>query len=116
MPKPIEFHFDFSSPYSYIASEQIEPLAARHGRTLLKPVLRALFSRLRRRATDGAIWAEGELRKARLSNDRALCGVPYQQPSRFPIGSVAAKRSVIWLQHISLNSWALIHALYAPFS
>ena len=40
MPKPIEFHFDFSSPYSYIASEQIEPVAARHGRTVeFKPVL-----------------------------------------------------------------------------
>ena len=34
MPKPIEFHFDFSSPYSYLASEQIEALAARHGRTV----------------------------------------------------------------------------------
>ena len=40
MPKPIEFHFDFSSPYSYLASEQIEPIAARHGRTVeYKPVL-----------------------------------------------------------------------------
>ena len=40
MPTPIEFHFDFSSPYSYIASEQIEPVAARHGRTVdFKPVL-----------------------------------------------------------------------------
>src|SRR3712207_8258435 len=26
------FYFDFSSPYSYIASEWIEALAARHGR------------------------------------------------------------------------------------
>jgi 2-hydroxychromene-2-carboxylate isomerase len=31
---PIEFYFDFSSPYSYIASEWIEALAARHGRTV----------------------------------------------------------------------------------
>ena len=30
----IHFYFDFSSPYSYIASEWIEALAARHGRTL----------------------------------------------------------------------------------
>ena len=40
MPRPIEFHFDFSSPYSYLASEQIEPVAARYGRTVeFKPVL-----------------------------------------------------------------------------
>ena len=34
MPTPIEFHFDFSSPYSYIASEQIEPVAKRYGRSV----------------------------------------------------------------------------------
>src|SRR5437763_928217 len=28
----IDFYVDFSSPYSYIASEWIEALAARHGR------------------------------------------------------------------------------------
>ena len=33
-PRPIEFWFDFSSPYSYIASEWSEALAARHGRTV----------------------------------------------------------------------------------
>ena len=31
---PIDFYVDFSSPYSYIASEWIEALAARHGRTV----------------------------------------------------------------------------------
>ena len=33
-PGPIAFYFDFSSPYSYIASEWIEALAARHARTV----------------------------------------------------------------------------------
>ena len=32
--RPVDFYFDFSSPYSYIASEWIEALAARHGRTV----------------------------------------------------------------------------------
>ena len=30
----LAFYFDFSSPYSYIASEWIEAMAARHGRTV----------------------------------------------------------------------------------
>ncbi|HET7527839.1 MAG TPA: DsbA family protein, partial [Burkholderiaceae bacterium] len=34
MKAPVQFYFDFSSPYSYIASEWIEALAARHGRTV----------------------------------------------------------------------------------
>jgi 2-hydroxychromene-2-carboxylate isomerase len=34
MSTPIRFYFDFSSPYSYIASEWLDALAARHGRTV----------------------------------------------------------------------------------
>jgi 2-hydroxychromene-2-carboxylate isomerase len=33
-PRPIDFYFDFSSPYSYMASEWVDALAARHGRTV----------------------------------------------------------------------------------
>ena len=29
MPAPIDFHFDFSSPYSYIANEWVDAMAAR---------------------------------------------------------------------------------------
>lgn len=32
---PIEFWFDFSSGYAYFAAQEIEALAARHGRTVL---------------------------------------------------------------------------------
>ena len=32
MAEPIEFYFDFSSPYAYIASGQIDDLAAKYGR------------------------------------------------------------------------------------
>ena len=34
MSGPIDFYFDFISPYAYIASTQIDALAARHGRTV----------------------------------------------------------------------------------
>lgn len=34
MPAPLEFHFDFISPYGYFASLGIEALAARHGRAV----------------------------------------------------------------------------------
>ncbi len=40
MTKPIEFFFDFSSPYAYFASESIEALAERVGRKVIfKPIL-----------------------------------------------------------------------------
>ncbi|NJO32925.1 MAG: 2-hydroxychromene-2-carboxylate isomerase, partial [Rhodospirillales bacterium] len=31
MPSPIDFYFDFTSPYGYLASTQIDALAAKHG-------------------------------------------------------------------------------------
>ena len=37
---PIEFWFDFSSPYSYLAGERIDDLAAKYGRKVKwRPVM-----------------------------------------------------------------------------
>ena len=33
-PAPIDFYFDFISPYGYLASTRIEHIAARHGRAV----------------------------------------------------------------------------------
>ena len=35
MPAPIDFYFEFASPYGYLASEQIDALGARHGRAVM---------------------------------------------------------------------------------
>lgn len=118
MPKPIEFHFDFSSPYSYIASEQIEPVAARHGRKVeYKPVLLgAVF-----KASGGAPLTElygpkASYAKRDFERSARYAGVPYRQPSRFPIASLAAKRSVVWLQQHRPELVApFIHAVYRAF-
>ena len=32
MAAPIDFYFDFSSPYGYLAAQKIEALAEKHGR------------------------------------------------------------------------------------
>ena len=46
-PQYIDFYFDFSSPYSYIASEWIEALAARHGRPVQSVDVAAVQDALR---------------------------------------------------------------------
>lgn len=118
MAKPIEFYFDFSSPYSYIASEQIEALAARYGQTVeYKPLLLgAVF-----KASGGAPLTDLYGPKARyavrdFARSAHHAGVPYRQPSRFPIASLAAKRSVVWLQqHRPELTAPFIHAVYRAF-
>ena len=40
MADPIDFYFDFSSPYGYFAAEKIDALAAQHGRGVnWRPIL-----------------------------------------------------------------------------
>ena len=40
MPTPVEYYFDFSFPYGYIASGKIDELAASYGRAdLCRPFL-----------------------------------------------------------------------------
>ena len=40
MADPIDFYFDFSSPYGYFASTQIDRIAAKHGREVAwRPIL-----------------------------------------------------------------------------
>jgi 2-hydroxychromene-2-carboxylate isomerase len=44
--QPIDFYFDFASPYGYFMSEKIDALGAKHGRTVIwRPIL--LFAALR---------------------------------------------------------------------
>lgn len=98
--KPIEFYFDFSSPYAYLASEQIEPLVAKYGRTVaFKPILLgAIF-----KVTGGAPLTEAFPAKASYSKhdferSARFAGIKFQYPSQFPIATVAAARAVLWLQ------------------
>jgi len=115
---PIEFYFDFSSPYSYLASEEIEALAERHGRELeWRPtLLGAVF-----KASGGAPLTESYGPKARYSTrdfgrSAAFIGVPYRHPSVFPIGAVAAARAVLWLQREQPQQVSpFIHAVFRAF-
>ena len=40
MSAPLDFYFEFASPYGYLASTQIDALAGRHGRTVAwRPIM-----------------------------------------------------------------------------
>ena len=97
---PIDFYFDFSSPYSYIASEWVEALAARHGRTVRWQaiLLGATFQAAELRSPVGyPIKRDYALRDFRRS--ARFEGVPYTQPEEFPIPTLNAARVFWWLEH-----------------
>ena len=95
---PIQFYFDFSSPYSYIASEWIEAVAARHGRrvqwhaVLLGPLFQAAELRP---PVAHPIKREYALRD--FERSARFAGLPYKQPAQFPIATQNAARVFWWL-------------------
>jgi len=109
---PIDFYFDFSSPYSYIASEWVEALAARHGRTVRWQaiLLGATFQAAELRSPVGyPIKRDYALRDFRRS--ARFEGVPYMQPEEFPIPTLNAARVFWWLEH---NQGMAAAAAWAP--
>jgi len=95
---PIDFYFDFSSPYSYIASEWVEALAARHGRTVRwhAVLLGATFQAAELKSPVAyPIKREYSLRD--FARSARFEGVPYVQPVEFPIATLNAARVFWWL-------------------
>ena len=96
---PIDFYFDFSSPYSYIASEWIEALAARHGRTVnwKAILLGATFKAAELKSpVSHPIKREYSLRD--FERSASFAGVPIQMPEVFPIATQNAARIFWWLK------------------
>jgi len=98
MSEPIEFYFEFSSPYGYFAAQKIDQIAADHGRACIwKPFLL------------GATYPQTgmvPLVHQPLRGDYALhdwqrlaryMDVPWKLPAVFPVHSVAVARAFYWL-------------------
>lgn len=98
MKPPIDFYFDFSSPYSYIANEWVDALAARHGRTVRRHaiLLGVTFAAAELKSpVSYPIKREYVLRD--FARSARFEGLPYRHPEVFPIPSQNAAR-VFWWQ------------------
>jgi 2-hydroxychromene-2-carboxylate isomerase len=98
MRAPIDFYFDFSSPYSYIASEWIEAVAARHSRALNwhAILLGATFQAAELKSPVAhPIKREYSLRD--FARSARFAGLPYTMPAKFPIPTQNAARGFWWL-------------------
>lgn len=114
---PITLFFDFSSPYSYLASTQIEALAARHDRgiewvpILLGPVFAVTGSRP---LVQQPLKAEYSLRD--LERSARYFGVPYRKPQPFPVATHQAARVLVALQRdASPRAVPWIHAVFDAY-
>lgn len=96
---PIDFYFDFTSPYSYVAAEQIEDIAQSGGRTVnyLPTLLGFVFKATGNSApmmnpTKGRYSANDFARTARFYN------LPIRFPKQFPINATCATRALLKLK------------------
>ena len=95
---PIDFYFDFSSPYGYFGATQIDALAARHGRAVnWHPMLLGLVFKTVGTAPLPSIPVKGPYHLDDIRRTARYFGIPYVHPSRFPIATQHAGRAFTWL-------------------
>ncbi len=115
---PIDFWFDFSSPYGYLMSEKIDALAAQYGRKVRwHPILLGIvFQATGSRPPADGVSSKGNYMMHDFQRSARFMGVPYNPPSRFPLPTQNAARAYYWLhgQDCALAR-AFAHAVYRAF-
>ncbi|AXS78647.1 2-hydroxychromene-2-carboxylate isomerase [Dechloromonas sp. HYN0024] len=96
---PIDFWFDFSSPYGYLLSEKIDALAAQYGRRVKwHPILLGIiFQATGSRPPADGVSSKGTYMFHDFHRSARFMGIPYNPPSRFPLPTQNAARAYYWL-------------------
>lgn len=93
----IDFYFDFSSPYGYLASRKIEALAARHGRVLRwHPLLLGVVFKQTGAAPLTEVPVKGPYSKRDFARSARFHDIEFAMPPVFPIATQAPARMVLW--------------------
>jgi len=117
----IDFYFDFSSPYGYLAAQRIGSIAQKHHCTVnWRPILLgAVFK----------VTGQAPLTEAPMKGDYAIMdfarsarehSIKYNHPEVFPIGAVAACRATLWLRDnedkaLSQQTEAFVQAIFSAY-
>jgi len=95
---PVDFYFEFSSPYGFIASRLADDLEERIGRRLRwRPILLGPIFKITGQAPLTQLPMKGPYAQKDFSRTARLHGIAYRHPDKFPIGTVAACRAFYWL-------------------
>ncbi len=104
MPEPLDFYFDFSSPYGYLASCRIDQLAARHERGVSwRPFLLGAVFKVAGTGPLTSVPLKGDYSVRDFQRSARLHGVPFKMPTRFPINGLQASRAFYWLEGSNLQ-------------
>jgi 2-hydroxychromene-2-carboxylate isomerase len=99
MSTPVRFYFDFSSPYSYIASEWLDALAARHGRTVERhAILLGVTFQAAELKSPVSYPIKREYSIRDFVRSARFHGLACRLPDPFPIATQNAARIFWWLK------------------
>ena len=104
MTPPIDFYFEFASPYGYLASQRIDRIGARHGREVRwYPMM--LGAAFKHTGAQPLIHTplKGEYMMRDLPRFARLLDVPFKAPPVMPANSLAASRACVWLDQESAD-------------
>ncbi len=117
MTSSIEFFFDFSSPYAYLAAMRIEDLARRHGRELAwRPILLGVVFKAVGSAPLTEYGVKGPYSVRDFARSARFVGLPYRMPEAFPIATHNAARLVLAVQEQSPQRVGeLVRAVFSAY-
>lgn len=97
MAAPIDFYFDFSSPYGYFASTRIDALGAKHGREVAwRPILLGMAFKVTGGQPLPTLPLKGDYGKHDMARCARYYGIPFRIPMQFPVATQAPGRAFYW--------------------
>ncbi|MBM3555804.1 MAG: 2-hydroxychromene-2-carboxylate isomerase [Alphaproteobacteria bacterium] len=118
MSKVIEFWFDYVSPYGYVASEKIEAIAAKHGRSVAwRPfLLGAVFKVTGASPLTNLHPMKSGYAVHDFARSARRFGIPFAMPPKFPIASIPVARATYWVEAKHPDkTGAYVHAAYRGY-
>ena len=116
-PGPIDYYFEFSSPYGYIASRLVDGLGERTGREVRwRPFLLGPVFKQTGQAPLVQVPMKGEYSRHDFERTARFHQVPFNLPAKFPIGTVAPLRAFYWVHDRDpQQAKRLAQALYSAY-
>jgi 2-hydroxychromene-2-carboxylate isomerase len=113
-PRLIDFYFEFASPYGYLASHEIDVLAAKYGREVnWRPFMLGAAFKITNSAPNMTIPMKGAYLYRDVERCAKLMDVPLTNPEISPMNSLAAMRAFYWLSDTDpAKAVALAKAVY----
>jgi 2-hydroxychromene-2-carboxylate isomerase len=96
--EPIDFYFEFASPYGYFASLRIDTIAAAYDREVTwRPIMLGAALKLTSSAPNMLVPLKGPYLMHDVPRCARMLDVPLTMPEAAPMRSLAASRAYWWL-------------------